>query len=549
MPGLPGLNDNEIDFPFELDFSSSDLFYAKLRTQVETALRQKRLVRSVRMGDDRLLEIVTLHAGGMTLDEIGRKFGVTRERVRQIERKFWLQVSLCKSRFGQLETIFSRFLRLTGGFDRVDHLVSQFVRHYGWSEREVRYLLTHFVGYLSDGFVFVGENSEYISFADNLCWECPDFKKLVEATVKEIEEQGGSLPLESFAKLVRRKIDPQFCRETGRKNCRPKSNEISTELFVWLFKEDPNLRRFKEKMTVRQRSQFPGLNRSILLVLKLAKRPLSKKEILEELRKTFPKHPFSIKQIQSTTSNSPQCCDQIFLWNRGGVRTETLYIHKDYIKTDLPILKTIEDILIATAEQGTVPQIRLNSIFNEYSQECIAQGIPNVYALFSSLKVRACPRFLFQRTPYIGFKGNSQKLSNARILEEFVKNCGRTVTRQEMREFGRTLGLQDEHISNTIVLANLVTNQNGYVYRPDAPELTPEFTDMVQRLIETLVERNSISVSDLFSAERKLCEQLDITDPKMLFSLLRRRKVPGVYLRYPQIQRIDLAHHLKRRKA
>ena len=40
MPGLPGLNDNEIDCPFELDFSSSDAFYTKLRTQVEAALRQ-----------------------------------------------------------------------------------------------------------------------------------------------------------------------------------------------------------------------------------------------------------------------------------------------------------------------------------------------------------------------------------------------------------------------------------------------------------------------------------------------------------------------------
>ncbi|MBR5415565.1 MAG: hypothetical protein IK105_06480 [Thermoguttaceae bacterium] len=546
MTGLPGLNDNNIDFPFELDFSSSDAFYAGLRSQIEASLRQKNLLRSGRAGDGRLLEIVSLHAHGVTLDGIGRKFGVTRERVRQIERKFWTQVSFFKSRFEQLETMVTGVLRRKGWFDRVDNVVYKFVRHLNWTEREVRYLLIHFFHDLSDKFVFVGKNSEYVSLADHNCWKCPEFKALVKETVKEVEERNESLPLENFAKLVREKVESRLCGKSDRKPCLPKANEISTELLVWLFKEDPDLRLFKERMTVRQKSQFPGLNRSILLVLKLAKRPLSKKNILSELQKTFPKRSFSIKQIQSTTSNSPQCCDQIFLWNRGGVHSETLYVHKDYIKTDLPILKTIEEILIETAKQGTVPQVRLNSLFNKYSEECVAQGIPNVYALFSSLKVRGCNRFSFQRTPYIGFEGHRQKLSNAKILEEFVKKSGRSVSRQEMREFGRSLGLQDEHISNTIVLANLVANQDGYVYRADAPEQTPEFGEMVQRLLARLAKKGSTTASELYDAERGLCDRLEITDAKMLFSLLRRAKVPGIHLRYPQIQRS--AHPGSRRR-
>ncbi|MBO7726797.1 MAG: hypothetical protein J6S40_10070 [Thermoguttaceae bacterium] len=549
MTGLPGLNDNEIDFPFELDFSSSDAFYTKLRTQVESALRQKRLVRSLRLGDERLIEIVTLHAHGTTLDGIGRKFGVTRERIRQIERKFWTQVALCRSRFEQLESMLIKFLRRKGGFDRVDNLVDKFVRQYGWTEREVRYLLNHFFEYLSDKFVYVGENSEYVSLANHLCWNCPEFKALVKKTVREVENRNESLTLENFAKLVREKVEAHRCVKSSQNTCMPKSSEVSTELFVWLFKEDPDLRLFKERMTVRQKSQFPGLNRSILLVLKLSKRPMSKKDILEELQKTFPKHSFSLKQIQSTTSNSPQCCDYIYLWNRGGVHSETLYVYKDFIRTDQPVLKKIEDVLIKIAEQGVVPQVRLNSIFNKFSKECVEQGIPNVYALFSSLKVRGCPRLSFQRTPYIGFDGHEQKISNAKIIEEFVKKSGRSVSRQEMREFGRTLGLQDEHISNTIVLANLVANQDGYVYRPDAPEQTPEFTEMLDRLRARLNKTGAISALELFNAERDLCERLDITDPKMLFSLLRRVKFSGVHLRYPQIQRAGLQRSPKRRKS
>lgn len=520
--------DNKLP-PFDLDFSSSERFYASLMEQVFTRLRKRRGIRLSRMDDDRQREIITMHAEGKTLDEIGKIFGVTRERIRQIERKVWSQIALFKGQLKNLENVLVSLLKRSGGFDRVENLKEKLKEKFGWSEKEVDYLLDHYLGQLSSRFIFVDEN--YLVLSDHLCWRCVSFRKMVKEAVDVIEAKNGSLTIDEFANEVKGRLDlSKECQL-----CKSKITTLSPELFLWLFKNDAELKKSQDKMTVRRSSHFFGLNRSVLLVLKIAKKPLSKKEILDELKKMFPKKNFTLKQIQSTTSNSPQCFDEIFLWDRGGIHSETLYIHKDYIKIDLPILVTIEKILMTESESGRVPQIRLNRIFNRFADDCIAQGIPNVYALFSCLKVRACPGFSFQRSPYIGFSGNRQKISNAKILEDFVRRCNRPVSRQEMRDFGRTLGLQDEHISNTIVLTNLLATQNGYVIRNDAPEKTSEFQELLERIQKTLARKPSVSISVIFHNEKEICDRLQILDAKMLYSLLRRCADHPFDLKYPFI--------------
>lgn len=515
--------------PFELDFSSSDQFYKTLLEQVFSHLRQRRGVRLSRMDDTRQRQIITMHASGKTLDEIGKQFGVTRERIRQIERKVWTQIALFKSSLKSLEAIIVSVLRRCGSFDRLAHLKEQIQNKLGWTAKEVDYLLDHYFGVLSDKFEFVSD--DYITLTDYRCWKCDAFRRLVKEQVERVESSNGSLTIDEFSKAIRTALaDSPQCTD-----CRSKSAPLSPELFLWLFKNDAQLQKSQDKMTVRRGSQFPGLNRSVLLVLKIARCPLSKREILLELKKMFPKKNFTLKQIQSTTSNSPQCFDEIFLWDRGGIHSETLYIHKDYIKTESPILDEIERLLSEEAQKGSVPQIRLNRIFNIYAARCEAAGIPNVYALFSCLKVRACPGFTFQRSPYIGFSGNRQKISNAKILEDFVEQTGRPVTRQEMRAFGRSLGLQDEHISNTIVLTNLLATQNGYVLRNDFPADGPDFTAILDRIETVLSKRSTLSVCDLFKSEKTRCQRLEISDAKMLYSLLRRYAEKRFELKYPLI--------------
>ena len=538
MTIFPELNENSA--PFELDYSSSVNFYTKLLQQVTEVTQLRRGLRQVRTDDQRQLDIITMHASGKTIDEIGKMFGVTRERIRQIERKIWLHIAQYKGRLKPLEALIVSILRKNGGFARVDEVAHSLRTRVHWSDREIRYLLSHFFEFLSEKFIFVGGDNEYVSLTDHICWTCPEFKETVKEMVEELEKRDESITLDQFAHRVRRRLE-EVLPEC--KRCRSKMNEASTELFLWLFKNDPYLRAAQERLTVRRSTHFQGLNRAVLLVLKIAKRPMTKQQILSELKRMYPKQSFSIKQIQSTTSNSPQCYDKVFLWDRGGIRTETLYIHKNYIKTDLPILGKIEKVLIAIEKEGLVPQVRLNRIFNEHAEECIAQGIPNVYALFSSLKVRNCSRFTFQRSPYIGFKGNRQKISNAKILEDYVRSSDHPITRQEMRDYGRSLGLQDEHISNTIVLTNLVATREGYIYRDDAPEKAPAFQGMVNRLKTRLKTADSVSITDLFRQENAVCEELKIVDSKMLYSLLRRLNLPEFHLKYPII------HPAPRKKA
>ena len=515
---------------FSLDFSSSDRFYTTLLDQVFSELRKRRGVRLSRMDDERQQQIITLHASGKTLDEIGKMFSVTRERIRQIERKVWAQIALFKPQLRGLESILIGILRKNGSFDRLSRLKERLRERFGWTVKEIDYLLDHYLGVLTDRFEIILE--DYIALSDYRCWRCDHFLQQVSSVVADIEKDNGSVTIGEFSKKVLAVLDASpECAQ-----CKTKRFGLSQELFLWLFKNDPALLKSQEKMTVRRTSQFPGLNRSVLLVLKIARMPLSKKEILSELKKMFPKRRFTLKQIQSTTSNSPQCFDEIFLWGRGGIHSETLYIHKDYIKTDLPVLDEIEKSLLAELGRGKVPQIRLNRVFNDYSEQCVKAGIPNVYALFSSLKVRAHEGLCFLRSPYIGFAGSRQKISNAKILEDFVRESDHPVTRQEMRKFGRSLGLQDEHISNTIVLTELLATQNGYVIRPDFPADGPLFTELLAQMEKGLAKKSSLVIGDFFRAEYGLCQKLDILDAKMLYSLLRRFADNSFELKYPLIQ-------------
>ena len=136
MTIFPELNENSA--PFELDYSSSVNFYTKLLQQVTEVTPLRRGLRQARTDDQRQLDIITMHASGKTLDEIGKMFGVTRERIRQIERKIWLHIAQYKGRLKPLEALIVSILRKNGGFARVDEVAHSLRTRVHWSDREDR---------------------------------------------------------------------------------------------------------------------------------------------------------------------------------------------------------------------------------------------------------------------------------------------------------------------------------------------------------------------------------------------------------------------------
>lgn len=571
---------------FEPDWSNPNLFANSLTLYLtKTPERKNKESNSlIPLDKQRQNRIMVDRAAGLTLDEIGQKFNITRERIRQIEQGIWRELVSKKKLLEQIRTPLQEGLTECGGFTKISFLCEDFVRRSGWPMQNARYYMEHFLKILEDDFTIYGD--EFVALKSFQCCHCEAFCNLLEKKLLEMEKRQEICSIKRLAEMMRA-LAPSIClncrfkirlsnimiKNNGNKTennsdsitqadpasptpaaddlsnfkqSAPPQNELTVcefkkkkkflplDMFYWLFNKDPRFVPYRKRKVLRMSSML-GLFESIVLVLRNAGRPLTKKEILLEIKKVNPKLKITEKQIKTTAGNSLQHTQEILLWNRGSLNTESVYIHQDYVKTNAPVLDLIENDLIERSKRTKVPQMRLNRIFSEYKNQCVEQGIPNVYALFACLKTRGNSKITCQRSPYIGFVGLSQKLSNARLLEDFVRQHGGSVSNTELKNFGQKLGLRNEHIQNTVSLTNLIIAQDGYVLLDKFDPASQSFRLLLDAIENTLKNNDYMTVTEIYSSHKILCEELEINDARMLYHLLKRFSENRFSLGFPVI--------------
>ncbi|MDD3585862.1 MAG: DNA-directed RNA polymerase subunit alpha C-terminal domain-containing protein [Thermoguttaceae bacterium] len=500
---------------YEPDFSSSDAFAVSLVQYISNSLKRKDRWMRLHVAEDRRHQILMQRAADKTLDEVGQAFEITRERIRQIEHNMWRQIASFKNRLELVENLLVDVLSSLGGYVKDRVFYRKLAERNHWPFSAAKYFGEHFLKIFANRFRVNAE--DYICFESYKCATCPYFYDVLCADLTQLEHNGEILSIDRLAVSIRKRLP----KTPECKKCVEKNHSFPIALFYWLFESQPRFKDYRKNKTIRMTTKL-GLYESILLALKLAHRPLTKKEILLEVQKLCPKLKITEKQIKTTAGNSLQHTREILLWNRGGMNSESMYVYKDYVNTDLVILETIENDLLARARKSRVPQMRLNRVYSIYAQECLSQGIPNVYALFASLKCRANPQLTFQRSPYIGFAGQKQKISNAVILEKFVRDRGGFVSSNTLKSFGRSLGLRDEHIQNTIALTKLLATRKGYVLFDSFDRDGERFKKITQAVREKLQSVEHLTVMEVFQANKELYESLEIQDARMLYHLLKR---------------------------
>lgn len=500
---------------YEADFSSSEAFAVSLVQYVSNSLKRKDRWMKLHVAEDRRHQILIQRAAGKTLDEVGQAFDITRERIRQIEHNMWRQIASFKNRLELVENLLADVLSGMGGFVKDRAFYRKLADRNNWPFSSAKYFGEHFLKIFANRFRVNDE--DYISFESYRCSTCSCFLDVLSADLVELEQKGEILSIDRLALSLRKSM----AKTPECKKCPEKNRSFPVALFHWLFESQPQFKDYRKSKTIRMTTKL-GLYESILLALKLARRPLTKKEILIEVQKLCPKLKITEKQIKTTAGNSLQHTREILLWNRGGMNSESMYVYKDYVNIDLPVLEMIENDLLARAKKTRVPQMRLNRVYSIYAQECQTQGIPNVYALFASLKCRANPQLTFQRSPYIGFAGQKQKMSNATILENFVRERGGFVSSNTLKSFGRSLGLRDEHIQNTIALTKLLATRKGYVLFDSFDRDGERFAKITQAVHDKLQSVEHLTVMEIFQANKELYESLEIQDARMLYHLLKR---------------------------
>ncbi|MFH1451183.1 MAG: sigma factor-like helix-turn-helix DNA-binding protein [bacterium] len=279
---------------------------------------------------DRAKQIIVRRFGlngseGETLEAIGKSYGITRERVRQIERDGFLKM---KTKTADLNNLFDNFraeLEANGGLAKEEILLEEFGGNKG--RNEVFFLLT-----LNGSLVRFGENKDFYS-----CWalgqdELEKAKKTVDYFVAELrktkqpffpgkEEQAvlpvkiSSQALTSYleaSKIVQRGADGLFgLKEWPEINPRG----VKDKAYLVLKKENTPLhfsevaKRIGENAlpqtvhnelirdprfvlvgrglyALRSWGYEPGVVKDVIArILKVAERPLAKKEIIEEVLK------------------------------------------------------------------------------------------------------------------------------------------------------------------------------------------------------------------------------------------------------------------------
>lgn len=119
-----------------------------------------------------------------TLESIGRDHGVTRERVRQIEKEGFNLVREKSKKYSQLFNSFNKTLDSLGGFKREDALLSSL----GKQRNESYFLLS-----LNEDLKRIPESENFHSFWIKRDKDKREIEKAFSLAVKELKREGASL--------------------------------------------------------------------------------------------------------------------------------------------------------------------------------------------------------------------------------------------------------------------------------------------------------------------------------------------------------------------
>jgi hypothetical protein len=126
-----------------------------------------------------------------TLDSIGKDFGVTRERIRQIENDSFNKIKSKVKDYKYVFDYFKKELEKTGGIRKEDVFLNSL--NEGRFKQQIFFLLS-----LSDDFIRFSENENFYS-----CWSLSldrfeKFKKYIDLIIKKLEEAKKPIELSFF---------------------------------------------------------------------------------------------------------------------------------------------------------------------------------------------------------------------------------------------------------------------------------------------------------------------------------------------------------------
>ncbi len=152
--------------------------------------------------DERTSSIIERRFGlnsgeGETLESIGRSYGITRERVRQIEKEGFNIVKDRSEKYPQVFEVFNKSLDLEGGLKKEDYLLSSF----GKNRNEIYFLLN-----LNKDLERIPESDDFYSFWIKKGQDKKEVYRAVKTALKKLKEEGASLGAEELYNRIKKNV-------------------------------------------------------------------------------------------------------------------------------------------------------------------------------------------------------------------------------------------------------------------------------------------------------------------------------------------------------
>lgn len=398
--------------------------------------------------DDRNAEILLSRLSGKTLHSVANDFGLTRERVRQIERKVIKKLSAfsIKRKYVHLEQVFIDMMGRMGGFSHVSSIKSYLCNYFKWNEKECHTVFVDFfLQYFSGDYFCAGNH--YYQIKNYLCVKC---ELVVPSIVKFVCQN----TLASTLPLIHNHLTNTTCR-----TCVQKESRVNGDFIEWVTSTIENVVELRNQGLIRTDQDRYSIQKAIRQIIFSSDNPLTYKEIYRRLCSTDFFSSITEKQVRNAAMNLTEHTKDIFLWDRGSIFT-----HRRIVPRDKPVLKMIEMQLKHALNDTDVPYYALYPIYEEYREMCEHENIPSAHALFTCLKVRSIPNLYFLRTPYVSRHPDNQQRQNTHLLDAWIAEKKDLVDSVEIKRYAKKLGLDSFRYSTNFAYLDSVIRVGDSVY-------------------------------------------------------------------------------------
>lgn len=440
----------------------------------------------------------SLNGEHLTLEQLGSKRGVTRERIRQILKKGDMQIS---RKWILISELIAEKLGQENGIILAKHLDSR---------KEAHYLLLHALEDLNIFYFYV---EGFPVLTNKRKREFDQFVDVLKKDVKHIFHK----------QVITKESLHEFCQERSLEDQLPEDilYAVASSQINWLSENQGIIKNLTKADIVEMvMLQYPN-------GVEIYK---NEAELISKANDLLPGGFEGERSFYSIVGRDT-LQDTFLMWGRGEA------IHRHFVKEDQEWLRSVIKLAASWLEKEEF--IHIAKLYNHVKNEALERNIPNEYALYSLLRIQSQETCSFPRFPSVIPYG-ADRLENHEWIVRFMEEKNRPVTVEELvEEFVHNKGWKrftlDFNLSSS---TEIIPYEHGaYTLKSRYDEMDREkFQIICNKVNRTLAEKKLAYVPAVFEENKMFLKSIGIETAHVLYHLMREDSGSGAtFPRYPYI--------------